>query len=324
MLAVAGVAVSPVQTASGAPVDQAPRVAANPEREIEKCRRSWGRNGRIAGEVLASVWVGANGRVTGVSTPPDTEPLAAQAAQCAVLGMTFDPALRDGQPVAGQLIVPVGFVTPPQLTHTPHYDQWRRCYPKSKRNEGIERRVEVGITIGIDGKIIAHELPEGTETWVAEASRCILPYMEFEPGLNRGTPVESVATLPLYFKNNEISRDEFASIAAPTLAGRRRKQAVEERPEPRSSDEEIFAAYRECYPSGHGGSAEVTYQIRVEASGVVRKVEVIESSGDAQLDEAGACILSKLQFRPATFNGNAVSDTVQWPLLVRPPPATAE
>lgn len=82
-----------------------------------------------------------------------------------------------------------------------------------------------------------------------------------------------------------------------------------------------MAAYRECYPPGHDGSANITYQISVEMSGLVRKAEVVEGSGDPRLDEAGVCILGKLKFRPATFNGYAVAKTLHWPLVVRPPVA---
>lgn len=300
--------------------DRPARLAVDPAGEIERCRRSWARHGRIAGETRVTVWLDANGRVTGVQTDLAAEPLVAQAAQCAALGLRYDPAMREGKPVAGSLVVPIGFVTPPVIHRSPTHEQWMRCYPKSHRHEGIEGRVELTIAVGPTGKVLRHAVPPDTEEWLAKAADCIIRYMSFRPGSDRGVAVEATATMPVYFKINDISLEAFASAAAPTITGLRRKEPVDEHPMPISSEEEILAAYRHCYPPDLDASANITYEINVEISGVVRKVEVAKGSGDPRLDEAGACILRKLKFRPATFNGHAVTDTLHWPLLVRPPP----
>lgn len=306
-----------------APVEsgyQAPSLAEDPAGETERCRQSWSRGGRISGEISVTVWLNAEGRVTGVATPPDTDPLSAQAAQCAVLGLQYEPAVRDDQPVAANLVIPIGFITPPDLARPPEPYEWRRCYPRSVRDEGLEGRIVVEVTIGADGKLVDHSLPADAQPWLIDAANCMVRRLEFMPGLRRGVPVEATAKVPLFFKLRDASLDIIASIVAPTVTGLKRKMPTEKDPAPVSTEEEIIAAYRDCYPSDHGGTAKVTYQITVSVTGVVGKIEVVKGSGDARLDEAGACILRKLKFRPATINGRGISSTVRWPLLVRPPP----
>ncbi|HEU0224189.1 MAG TPA: TonB family protein [Steroidobacteraceae bacterium] len=305
---------------SAGSADRPPRLAIDPAGEVDRCRRAWARHGRIAGETEVTVWVDANGRVTGVQTRADAEPLLAQAAQCAALGLRYDPAMREGRPVAGSLVVPIGFVTPPEIHRSPTHEQWMRCYPKSHRHEGIEGRVELTITVGTTGKLLRHSVPPGTDEWLVKAADCVVRHMSFRPGTDRGVPAQATVLMPVYFKVSDISLQAFASAAAPTITGLRRKEPVDEDPAPISSEEEILAAYRDCYPPGLDASADITYEINVEISGVVRRVGVVKGSGDPRLDEAGACILRRLKFRPATFNGHAVTDTLHWPLLVRPPP----
>ena len=92
-----------------------------------------------------------------------------------------------------------------------------------------------------------------------------------------------------------------------------------EPPTLRSSDQQILAAYRECYPPGREDQARINYRITVTDGGRVRKAELVATSGDAELDEAGVCILRRLLFAPARRNGVNVEATVGWPILVRPP-----
>lgn len=300
-------------------LDSAPILVGDPAPEAERCRRAWSRGGRVSGEIQVQVWVDANGRVTGIATPPDADPLSAQAAQCAALGLRFEPARRGGQPVAGQLIVPIGFLTPPMVIRRPGPRQERLCYPASEHYEGREGRVEVEVTIDADGKLLSHSVPEATESWLAAAGRCMVQHMEYEPGLDRGIPVRATGKVPVFFK---IGGDGalLGGLGTPVHSFLDDFVAPDTGPRIASTEEEILAAYRECYPQDHGGSAEVTYEIRVERAGTVSNIEVAKSSGDARLDEAGSCILRKLDFQAATVQGRAVRDTVHWPLLVRPPP----
>jgi TonB family protein len=63
----------------------------------------------------------------------------------------------------------------------------------------------------------------------------------------------------------------------------------------------------------------INYRITVTDGGRVRKAEIIATSGDKELDEAGLCILKRLIFVPARRNGVNIESTLSWPILVRPP-----
>ncbi len=65
------------------------------------------------------------------------------------------------------------------------------------------------------------------------------------------------------------------------------------------------------------GEVEVT--VSIDASGRVRKAELVASSGDETLDSAGVCILHKMSFVPARRNDVSVESTLSWPILVRLP-----
>lgn len=299
--------------------DRPPELIGDPAAEAERCRIAWSKSGRVTGEVQVQVWLDEHGKVTGIATPPESDPVSAQAAQCAVMKLRFEPARRGDQPIAGKLIVPIGFLSPPRVVRQPSLRQRRLCYPASEYLEGREGRVEVEVTIDADGKLLSHSVPDGTEAWLAAAGGCMVQHMEFAPGLNRGVPVRATGTMPVFFK---IGSD----VAPPGGLGTPWHSILDSfaRPDvgPKvvSAEEEILAAYRECYPRDHGGSAEVTYEIRVERRGTISNIQVARSSGDPRLDEAGICILKRLEFQAAMVQGRAVRDTVHWPLLVRPPP----
>jgi TonB family protein len=63
----------------------------------------------------------------------------------------------------------------------------------------------------------------------------------------------------------------------------------------------------------------INYRITVAKTGRVRKAELLEPSGNAALDAAGACILRSLVFFPARRGVRDVESTLNWPILVRPP-----
>jgi TonB family protein len=102
------------------------------------------------------------------------------------------------------------------------------------------------------------------------------------------------------------------------LTANRHYDAEVEPPRPRSDEAAILAAYRKCYPADQTAMVTILYRITVARTGRVRKAELVESSGNAALDEAGTCILRNLSFVPARRNGINVESTLNWPLLVRP------
>jgi TonB family protein len=220
--------------------------------------------------------------------------------------MRFEPALEDGRAVAGKTTVAIGFPTPPQLRQdlerAVQYCQ-PAIQPLMTLNNAYEGTLDLLVKVGKDGRVLETVLPEGVLPWMEEAARCLKEQLDFYPARLALEPVESWTMVPVDF-NLTRSQHERVRLDPPAM---------------RSGDEQILAAYRECYPEGRNEETRINYRITITDGGRVRKAEVTASSGDAALDEAGVCILRKLVFVPARRNGVNVESTVSWPILVRPP-----
>lgn len=283
-----------------------PRALGSPADATDNCYRLHSRDGEVAGEAQVTVSVDAAGRVTGAMSAPGTaEPLAA-AAQCVAVTLKFEPALNDDQPVAGRITIAVGFPTPPQLRQ-----DLRRAItycqpaiqPLIKLRNAYEGELDLLVKVGKDGRVIETVLPDGVLPWMEEAARCLKDRLDFYPARLKLEAVESWTMVPVDF-NLTRNPSERVRLDSPTL---------------RTSDEEILAAYRNCYPAGRTEQVKINYRITVTDGGRVRKAEIVGSSGDAALDDAGVCILRKMIFVPARRNGVNVESTLPWPILVRPP-----
>jgi len=278
----------------------------SPSNATDNCFRLHSREGEVTGEAKVTVSVDADGHVTGAVTEPGTpEPLAA-AAQCVAVTMKFEPALKDGQPVAGKVAIAVGFPTPPQLRQ----DLQRAiayCQPAIQPlvslNSAYEGKLDLLVKVGKDGRVVETVLPEGVLPWMEEAARCLKERLDFFPARLNLEAVESWVLVPVDF-NLSRNPHERVRLDAPTV---------------RSSDGQIFDAYRQCYPAGRSDQVKINYRITVTDGGRVRKAEVVATSGDDSLDAAGICILQRLIFVPARRNGVNVESTLTWPILVRPP-----
>jgi TonB family protein len=283
-----------------------PRPLGSPGNATDNCLRLHSRKGEVTGEAEVTVSVNAQGRVTGATSAPGTPEPLASAAQCVAVTMKFEPALDDGRPVAGKATVAIGFPTPPQLrqdlTRAIQYCQ-PAIQPLVTLQNAYEGTLDLLVKVGKDGRVVETVLPEGVLPWMEEAARCLQDRLDFYPARLKLEAVEAWTLVPIDF-NLTRGQHERVRLDPPTL---------------RSGDAQILAAYRECYPAGRSDEARIHYRITVTDGGRVRKAEVATSSGDAELDDAGACILRKLIFVPARRNGVNVESTVAWPILVRPP-----
>ena len=287
-----------------------PRALGSPSNASDNCYRLHSREGEVTGEAQVVVSVSAEGRVTGAASAPGTPEPLASAAQCVAVTMKFEPALENGVAVPGKATVAVGFPTPPQLRQ----DLARAityCQPAIQpayavgrtANNAYEGTLDLLVKVGKDGRVVEVVLPEGVLPWMEEAAECLKERLDFYPARLRLEAVESWTMVPIDF-NLTANPHEQVRLEPPTL---------------RSSDQQILAAYRECYPPGREDQARINYRITVTDGGRVRKAELVATSGDAELDEAGVCILRRLLFVPARRNGVNVEATVGWPILVRPP-----
>ncbi len=260
----------------------------------------------MTGEAKVTVSVSAEGRVIGAASEPGTPEPIASAAQCIAVTMHFEPALENGEPVAGKATVTIGFPSPPQLRQ----DLMRAiqyCQPAIQPlvtlNSAYEGKLDLLVKIGKDGKVLETVLPDGVLPWMEEAARCLGERLDFYPARLNLEAVESWTMVPIDF-NLSRNAHERVRLESPIL---------------RSGDARILQAYRACYPAGRSDEARVNYRITVTEGGRVRKAEVVSTSGDDDLDQAGICILRRLVFVPARRNGVNVESTLSWPILVRPP-----
>ena len=151
--------------------------------------------------------------------------------------------------------------------------------------------------------MLEYVLPDGVLPWMEEAASCLKERLDFYPARLNLEAVESWTIVPIDF-NLSRNPHERARLDAPTV---------------RSSDEQILEAYRDCYPADRNDQVKINYRITVTDGGRVRKAEIISTSGDEALDEAGVCILKRLIFVPARRNGVNIESTLSWSILVRPP-----
>lgn len=334
VMAIAGLAAAAMATPASGAESREPAVKSDLIENTLACYANYAATGPLTGEVEIVVNIGADGRATSVATPAGTPNRMAAAAQCVGVRLEYLPALQDGLPVAAKLELTVEFPTLPEVRgelqrvvdycHAPWTDADVRLgttvrnaagYPirnrraeeldarvASARSNALEGSVNLVARVGKDGKVKEYQLPGGTLEWMQEAVKCVADRIEFYPARLRTELVESWTLVPLSFGLSDVQH----------------LGAEIEPPRPRSDEEAILAAYRKCYPAGQTTMVTILYRITVAKTGRVRKAELLESSGNAALDEAGACILRSLVFFPARRGVRDVESTLNWPILVRP------
>lgn len=278
------------------------RPAAEVDSAVLQCFAIHNRSGPVTGSAEITVTVNAAGKATAVTTPPGTEERLAAAAQCAGVMLSYVPAKRDGAAVEDRLVLPVTFPTLP-TPRLPVRSAIDYCHAPWTLEDLKEGKLDLPVRVGRDGKVKEFLLPGGILPWMSEAARCVAGQLEFYPAVLRTTLVESWTVVPLNFN---LTRNPHldSEVIPPSL---------------RSDEAAILAAYRKCYPAGHTGEARIDYRITVSRGGRAYRVELLESSGDPALDEAGRCILRNLSFTAARRNLRSVESTLNWPILVRPP-----
>lgn len=311
VMSLAGLLLSVSATAADDPDYRPARPAVEVDTAVLRCFAIHNRSGPLTGTVEITVTVNAQGQATAVTTPSGTKERLAAAAQCAGVRLTYVAARRDGVPVEDKLIVPVTFPNLPTVRgelrrvvdycHAP----WNAADLRLGTGDPEAKvgSVDIIARVGADGKIKEYELPAGVLPWMAAAVKCVADRLEFYPAVLRTSLVESWVVLPLDFNLTEVPHFD-AEVAPPRL---------------RSDDAAVRAAYRRCYPAGQTAMVTIQYRITIARTGRVRRAELLASSGNSSLDDAGICILRNLTFVTARRGGYAVESTLNWPILVRPP-----
>lgn len=190
----------------------------------------------------------------------------------------------------------------PALVKVPTAEMLGQCYPALAR-AGLEGNVSLKVTISAEGELLGVEVPPEAAWWMKDGAECVAAQLEFKPGTRDGIPIAASATLPINFR----------------LGGRYGSTATITRPKVITTSDEVLHIYRTCYPPGLDAETQLSYKITVTRSGKVRDPQLLDEGADARLAAAGLCIIRQLRFEPARRNGTAVTSTVGWPILVRPP-----
>lgn len=190
-----------------------------------------------------------------------------------------------------------GGIVPPRLMNS-NSQEFSGCYAQSARRVGAEGRVEMKVTVGIDGRVSQHELPHGIEPWQKVTAECIVEKLRYEPAKRDGVPFP--ATVPFSLSFSIVGNDPL-TLAKLT-----------------ASDDELAAAIRSCYPTDGQGTATPEYRVTVNVRGWPSQVVLVKSTGDKKLDKAGACAIKKLRFDPARRGDRPVMSTLLVPIELAP------
>lgn len=174
-----------------------------------------------------------------------------------------------------------------------------KCYSRFARRSDQMGRVVARVNVAPDGSGTVVSVPPGTEAWQEESVRCVVQSLSFEPGTRDGIPVAAEVAVPIAFHIEGTQEVSYLRVA--------------------TSPEEMERALRHCYPSDSISMATPKFRVDVNTQGRAVKIELVESSGDTSLDEAGVCVLESITFQPTKQNGLAVSSSAIVPVNVRPP-----
>lgn len=295
--------------AEAMPMFGAPRLLHPPQR-FDECRSQPGVV--LRDEMQISLVIAADGTVKEIKASDDEPGWVKKLADCAVARLRFAAGTRDDLPEESTASVTFKLrarssgeagvveidsmgplVTPPRM-HIVH--DRKSCFPQHLA--GGVGRFMVTLTVMPDGSVTNLTLPTGSEPWVKKTARCLLDRTRFSPGTVNGVPAQAQASVPVVYKSRE------GGVTAPEL---------------RSSNQEIEAAYRDCYPNDLVTIASAFYKFTISTNGRVSNPRLVKGTGDPRLDAAGLCIMPKLEFTPFMQDGRAIRSTVTWELPMRPP-----
>lgn len=204
---------------------------------------------------------------------------------------TLLAAAADPEPPSGEL-------QPPRFG--PHSrSKIAGCYSRYAQKTGRMGRIVATVALDADGKVTAISLPPGIEPWQEQTARCVADVLSFMPATRDGINVASEVQLPLVFTIEGAEKVTYLKVAA--------------------TAEELERALQACYPTGSLAMATPKYRVTVNSSGKAVKVELAESSGDADLDEAGTCVLKSIGYEPTMQGKRRVQSTAIIPISLRPP-----
>ena len=263
---------------------------------------------KIKGNVVVEFVVDETGIVTSASATSSTDERMNDAALASVLQWTFEPAVRDGQPVASALRVPVIFpldadarrsLMPPAMPQPlPFVSPKVKRYGRTAEPEVVARRMLGGqvvlhFTVDTEGKastprVLAASCPELIRPAIDS-----LMATEFNPARQGTIALPAATSAPFdfaLFGENTIDRLKANGIRP---ADTDDWAGFDELPLPLSYADPVYP--RDLLLAGTGGDAEVRFTLT--RRGAVKDVTVLSASAP-EFGQALAAVLPLWSFRP--------------------------
>ncbi|PTY05261.1 hypothetical protein DB347_17510 [Opitutaceae bacterium EW11] len=258
------------------------------------------------------VEINAEGAVTDVLTDSPDAIAYRQDIQTGLKSWKFAPARRDGNPVAGQLSLPV-IITPPWTAAQPGKTnppkairKVRPEFPYAAQEAGYKGEVQIALVVDTQGvvrePIVVRSSNPAFDEPAVEAAR----QWKYEPGLRNGQPVNTALLQDFVFEFNiPHGGNDLATVDLPSaenLSKIPEQYRFDVPPKPRSI---VFPVYPyELLRAKTRGHAKVVYCI--DAGGKVIAARVVEAS-HPEFGLALVAAVSSYEFYPASKKGEPIS-----------------
>lgn len=296
----------PAETrADTSPLPVLPKFGPIPTGPLASCLPPGHTRSDLPDEVQVDITISAEGKAKDLRFPAGVAPWQQATVACILNQIGFEPAIRDGVPIASEVTAPLVFrssdnpiVTPASLDRV-ESEAFSDCYSQAARRAGAEGEVKLELVVGPDGRVSHHELQPGIEPWQRSTAECIIPRLRFKPATRDDVPVSSKVEFPLTFSLVGSGPLTLAKLAA--------------------SEAEVSDAVRRCYPTGRSDVVTPHYRVTVNVRGWPSQVVLVKTAGDKEFDKAGACAIKLLRFEPAKRGEQPVMSTLLVPLQLKPP-----
>jgi TonB family protein len=293
-----------------------PRLITRPD-NFDECRKEGVRELGEYRDVSPTLHLDKDGTLSKFDLAEGTPDWARSLTECVLARLRFSPGTQDRKPIEstanlsirfrerapevapGVVVDGIGaFITAPWQMRKPRH---RNCrVPPKLLTLGQTQQFIVKLVIQPDGTLSDIQLPVGSGPEHEQLAHCLLKDARFAPGTIDGRPVRAEATLPIRL----FSDNDTGAVVVP---------------KPAATPEELEAAYQACIPRDLPSMGSAFYRFEVSTRGSVGSPELVKSSGDPRLDEAGLCIVKLLKFTPMTQGGRAMPARITWELPMRPP-----
>lgn len=189
---------------------------------------------------------------------------------------------------------------------------WKLKEPTLDGQQVGDLEVVAVATIGADGKVVAVAVPSletmAVRSWaksrVQRWANCVVKAMRFEPGRQRGEPVESTVSIPLKSWSEAVIDRPLPRQSVPAQL--------------RSTPDDHAAAYRECVRGEVAAEHRMLYQFSVDEDGKPQGVKVLDSGADRDANRMGHCVIENLEFEPHVIDGRYARVPVHWSVVISP------